>query len=145
MKRQCVDPEFVEFIPPILESGKLYISMIYATTVHLCACGCGNKVVLPLSPVEWQLFYDGETVDISPSVGNGGFPCRSHYWIQGNEIRWSTPLTKKHIAESRRRDAAALANYLGSKQRSRVTTSHPATTASKAPRFLQRLYDWFRI
>lgn len=71
MRLQSVTPEFAEFIPSTLEPGKLYVSMTYATTVHLCACGCGNKVVLPLSPAEWQLFFDGEALDISPSVGNG--------------------------------------------------------------------------
>lgn len=116
MRLQSVEPAFVEFVPSTLESGKLYISMTFATTVHLCACGCGNKVVLPLSPAEWQLFYDGETLNILPSVGNGEFPCRSHYWIKSNEIRWSAPLTKKQIAASRKRDAAALTEYLSTNE-----------------------------
>ena len=74
MKLAAVEPEFVEFIPAGLTEGKLYVSMLYATTVHLCACGCGNKVVLPLSPAEWQLYFDGESVSLTPSVGNWEYP-----------------------------------------------------------------------
>jgi len=29
----------VEFIPDVIEEGKLYVSMEYATMVHKCACG----------------------------------------------------------------------------------------------------------
>ena len=53
------------------------MSIPYATAVHLCACGCGNKVVTPFSPAEWQLTYDGDTVSLSPSIGNWQFPCKS--------------------------------------------------------------------
>ena len=63
--------------------------MTYATTTHLCACGCGNKVVLPLSPADWQLYFDGERVSLTPSIGNWQFPCQSHYWIRRNGIFWA--------------------------------------------------------
>lgn len=54
-------PEFVELMPTNTAEATLYVSMAYATTVHLCACGCGNKVVLPLGPAEWQMLsYEGE-------------------------------------------------------------------------------------
>ncbi len=52
-------PEFVEFLPMNLEEGKLYISMKYCTAVHLCACGCGERVVTPLQPNGWKLSFDG--------------------------------------------------------------------------------------
>jgi hypothetical protein len=108
MKLNAIEPEFVEFVPSELAEGKLYVSMVYATTVHLCACGCGNKVVLPLSPAEWQLLFDGETVSLTPSVGNWEFPCGSHYWIKHNEIKWAPPWSKKQIEAGRRRDLADL-------------------------------------
>ena len=81
--------EFVEYIPSELADGVLYISIPYRTAVHRCACGCGNKVVTPISPADWQLFYDGDTVSLTPSIGNWGFPCRSHYWINAGRIRWA--------------------------------------------------------
>lgn len=144
MRLRSLDPEFVEFIPSDLLYGKVYVSMTYATTAHLCACGCGNKVVLPLSPAEWQLFYDGDGVDITPSIGNGEFPCRSHYWISSNEIRWSYPLSSKQIAASRRRDAAALSAYISSKDPN-LRDTQSVDMDARVPRFLQNLRKWLRI
>lgn len=115
MRLGHIEPEFVEFIPPELVEGKLYVSMTYATTVHLCACGCRTKVVLPLSPAEWQMFFDGDTVSLTPSVGNWEFPCRSHYVIRNNVIRWATPWTQEQVEAGRRRDQADLDSYFASR------------------------------
>lgn len=112
MKLETIEPAFVEYVPATLAEGVLYVSMTYKTTVHLCACGCGNKVVLPLSPAEWRLTYDGEVVSLRPSVGNWEFPCQSHYWIASNRIDWATAWSKKQIAAGRRRDVADLDSYL---------------------------------
>ncbi|WP_366523311.1 DUF6527 family protein [uncultured Roseobacter sp.] len=100
-----ITPRFVEFIPKDLEEGVLYISGEYATTAHRCACGCGEKVVLPLHPTDWRLRFDGKTITIRPSVGNWGFPCRSHYLITDNRIEWAGDWTDHQIAAGRRRDA----------------------------------------
>ena len=81
--------EFVEFIPDMIEEGKLYVSIEYATTVHKCCCGCGKEVVTPLSPTDWKLIFDGKTVSLDPSIGNWSFPCRSHYWIRNNWALWA--------------------------------------------------------
>ena len=81
-----LNPEFVEFIPDSLEMGKLYISMKYATAVHLCICGCKNEVVTPFSKNDWKLIYDGDSVTLTPSIGNWSFKCKSHYWIRKNKI-----------------------------------------------------------
>jgi hypothetical protein len=104
MKRITITHEFVEYIPSDLADGVLYISITYRTAVHRCACGCGNKVVTPISPADWQLLYHGDTVSLSPSIGNWGIPCRSHYWIKSNHIRWSSVWTDELIAASRARD-----------------------------------------
>jgi hypothetical protein len=106
-----IEPEFVELIPPELSFGRLYVSMKYATTQHLCACGCGKKVVLPLSPAEWSLRYDGETVSMSPSVGNREYTCRSHYWIERNRIHWAKAWSPEQIEVGRARDLADLETY----------------------------------
>lgn len=81
--------KFVEFIPDKLEDGMLYVSITYATVLHKCGCGCGNEVVTPLSPSDWQLIFNGETISLFPSIGNWSFPCRSHYWIRNNKIVWA--------------------------------------------------------
>lgn len=94
---------FVTSFPDELEPGVLYVSVEYDTTIHLCACGCGNQVVLPLHPTAWRLTYDGEAVSIAPSVGNWSFPCRSHYWIDSGRIRWAAPWTDAEVAAGRQR------------------------------------------
>lgn len=99
-----VVPKFVKFIPKELEEGMIYVSGEYATTVHKCACGCGEKVVLPLHPTDWWLKFDGESITMRPSVGNWGFPCRSHYLITANRIEWAGNWTDAQIAAGRDRD-----------------------------------------
>jgi len=81
--------KFVEFIPDALDAGVLYISIAYGTVSHRCCCGCGREVVTPLSPTDWKLIFDGETVSLYPSIGNWNFPCRSHYWIRYNRVEWA--------------------------------------------------------
>lgn len=96
--------EFVELVPNELRHGVLYVSMQYATAVHACACGCGNKVVTPLSPRDWVLMFDGESVSLEPSVGNWSFPCRSHYWIERNRVRWARRWSDAEIRSVRAAD-----------------------------------------
>lgn len=101
---QRLTPEFVEFIPNQVEDDKLYVSMQYGTVVHNCCCGCGNKVVTPLTPDDWKLTYDGENVSIFPSIGNWSFPCQSHYWVRRGNIEWSGKWSAEEIAVGRQRD-----------------------------------------
>lgn len=78
----------VRRVPEQLEYGILYVCFECNVVVHLCACGCGEKVVLPLSPSCWSLEYDGESVSMGLSIGNYQMPCRSHYWIRHNKVLW---------------------------------------------------------
>jgi hypothetical protein len=115
MKPQIVlQHEFVEFIPSSLKERTIYISMRFGTAAHLCACGCGNKVVTPLRPTDWTLIYDGKTVSLDPSIGNWSFACQSHYWIKRNNIRWGSPFSKEKIAAARASDSSAKENYFDS-------------------------------
>ena len=81
-------PTFIEHFPDQLEPGVLYVSMKYAICAHSCACGCGHKVITPLSPTKWKLIYDGETVTLYPSIGNYGIPCQSHYFLTKGRVEW---------------------------------------------------------
>lgn len=78
----------VRRVPEQLEYGILYVCFECNVVVHLCACGCGEKVVLPISPSCWSIKYNGEAVSINPSIGNFQIPCRSHYWIGHNKVLW---------------------------------------------------------
>lgn len=106
MKSVLLTPRFVESIPEELEGGVLYVSMTFATAMHLCACGCGREVVTPLSPTDWKLWFDGEHVTLDPSVGNWSFPCRSHYWIRKNGIRWAASMSETAVHDLRALDRA---------------------------------------
>jgi len=142
--RSSLAHEFVEYVPPSLSDGVLYISIPYRTVVHRCACGCGNKVVTPISPADWQLFYDGETISLTPSIGNWGFPCRSHYWIDANEIQWSSDWTDKQIARGRARDDRERAQYFAQRTASAEMSrsAQPAKADSHTPRFQLLLPSW---
>ena len=106
--------EFVEFIPSVLEERVIYVSIPYATTVHSCFCGCGNKVVTPLAPKRWKLGFNGETISLRPSIGNWSFPCESHYWITNNSIEWAGKWTQKQIEAGRAREDRADEEYFES-------------------------------
>lgn len=113
MKHRRIAFEFVEHVPENMKDGVLYISTKYATAIHKCCCGCGSEVVTPLSPAQWSLRFDGESVSLDPSIGNWNFPCRSHYWITRNEVRTALPWSKKRVEAGRARDQAALKRHFG--------------------------------
>lgn len=83
-----LDHRFVDQVPEHPEQGTLYVSLPFRTTLHLCACGCGNEVWVPIRPDRHHVIYDGETITLQGSIGNWRFPCRSHYWIRAGRIVW---------------------------------------------------------
>ena len=80
------EPRFVKTIPRELALGTLFVSMEYGIVVHSCCCGCGNEIVTPLTPTDWRLEFDGESISLRPSIGNWSLPCRSHYIIRRNKV-----------------------------------------------------------
>ena len=91
-------------MPDSLDEGVLYISLRFATVLHLCCCGCGNEVVTPLDPADWHLTFDGRSVSLMPSIGNWSFECQSHYWVSRNQVRWARQLSSREIRRVRVRD-----------------------------------------
>lgn len=118
-------PEFVKFIPQALKPGVLYISEQYRTASHLCACGCGEKVVTPLSPADWQLINQNGCVSLSPSIGNWKYACRSHYWIRRNEIIWSNTMSAARIARVEERDHLDKARHVEQRNRAKLSPTQP--------------------
>ncbi len=105
MKRlNQLNHEFVEFIPEQLKPGVLYISRRYSTASHFCCCGCGLEVVTPLNPAKWRLAERDGKVSLAPSIGSWSFPCQSHYWIEGNSVRWAGATSAAAIAVVKARD-----------------------------------------
>lgn len=105
--------EFVEHIPDHLEDGKLYVSISFATAAHKCFCGCGSEIITPISPRDWELTFDGETVSLEPSIGNWSLPCKSHYWITRNRVVWARRWSQKEIDGARAEDRLTKRAYYG--------------------------------
>ncbi|WP_371415812.1 DUF6527 family protein [Oerskovia sp. KBS0722] len=101
-----MDHQFVDVLPARLDSGVLYISGTHNIVAHLCCCGCDREVVTPLGPAGWSLRYDGQ-VSLTPSIGNGGYDCRSHYIIQASRVRWLSNMTTAQHARAQARDQEA--------------------------------------
>ena len=106
--------DFVEFIPDELADNTIYVSVKFATVAHRCCCGCGKEVVTPLSPSDWKLTFDGETISLVPSIGNWSFPCQSHYWIAHSRVRWAEQWSQEEIAAGRAKDAIEKDRYYDS-------------------------------
>lgn len=100
----ALTPCFVEEVPDALEPGLFYVSLEHGSMMHLCACGCGHEIALPLTPLDWRFTYNGETVSVSPSVGNWSLPCRSHYVIDRGRVRWAEHWTDAQVEAGRRDD-----------------------------------------
>ena len=108
-----IDHQFVDLVPETLSEGVLYVSMVYATVIHKCCCGCGNKVVTPLGPKQWMLTFDGQSISLSPSVGNWNYPCRSHYLICSSNVRWfGTGMRKELNASEKKGPLISLLGFL---------------------------------
>jgi len=113
IRDKTLQHRFVDTFPDQLERGVLYISLEYGSASHSCCCGCGEEVVTPLTPTDWSITYDGETVTLRPSVGSWTLACRSHYVIHRGRVFEALPWTDTEIANERRRDRKAKGLYFG--------------------------------
>jgi hypothetical protein len=113
MRHHTLEHRFVRNVPRELEPGVLYISVDYATAVHSCCCGCGDRVVTPFTPTDWRMTFDGESISLLPSVGNWNQKCRSHYVIQRNRVLEAGPWSDAQVEAERHRDKRAKALKYG--------------------------------
>lgn len=151
--------EFVEHVPAVLDEGVLYVSMAFAIVVHNCACGCGNEVVTPLSPTDWELTFNGDAISLYPSVGNWALECRSHYWIVRNQIRWAGDWTDEQIERAQSTDRLNRERHFASRSEPLATPSYDepkrgkvddvaapagrASTSGEKERLWHRLRSWW--
>ncbi len=135
MTSASIAHEFVDSMPPDLKSGVVYVSIGFRTTMHLCACGCGIEVVMPLRPTAWSLTYDGDAISMSPSVGNWSFPCRSHYWIRRGRVEWAGDWSDKQVEDGRHRTLA---------ERGAIAAPHK-DTERRRPRWWPLATLWSRL
>lgn len=139
MKQRIVlDIEFVQAIPNDLDERTLYISIDYATVVHKCCCGCGQEVITPLSPTDWKLIYDGESVSLWPSIGNWNFDCQSHYWVNRSVVKWAGQWSREQIRSNRICDQEIKDRYYA------AARMDPQTSQNRAYIMQVKLF-WFRL
>lgn len=98
---------FVDYIPEQLEQGVICIALEFGAIMHLCLDGCGERISTPLSPAQWALTFDGETISLWPSVGNWDLPCGSHYIIRNNRVIWSNRWSEAAIKAGAKGDRLA--------------------------------------
>ncbi len=111
MKAKILKPEFVEELPQTPLEGVLYISMEHSIAMHLCPCGCGNKVFTPFSQNQWRLVFN-RRVTLKPSIGNFSLPCHSHYFITNDEIRWCSDDYEDYTRRKRHKQKKRQKNFL---------------------------------
>lgn len=141
IRHRHLEQRFVQYIPEKLEAGVLYISMEYATAAHACCCGCGQEVVTPFTPTDWNMTFDGETVSLSPSIGNWNMPCRSHYVIERSQVIEARPWTDEQVTAEHRRDKKAKASYYGTEVQGSADQSAPASLSTD----IEAIGLWARI
>ncbi len=134
MRINRITPEVVELAPRVLQLGRLYISPKYRAAVHLCCCGCGEKVVTPLSPAEWQLELTQGRATLQPSIGNGSMACRSHYWIRDNRVIWTVQLPKHRVKAVFARDQRDLQAMHSTNQALRDSKQNTPIPSTSEPR-----------
>jgi hypothetical protein len=121
----------VRLMPRQLEPGLLYVSEEFEVAGHLCACGCGNKVITPLGPAEWSFKDEKRGPTVSPSIGSWQLPCKSHYWITGGEVRWAEQWTPDQIERGRLAEEVRRRAYYESRKK---PARHP----------LRAIWRWLR-
>jgi len=145
MKYRRLEHRFVHYIPKQLEPGVLYVSIDFATAAHSCCCGCGEEVVTPITPHDWQMTFDGESVSLSPSIGNWHYRCQSHYVVRRNRVIEARPWSDDEIAAGRRKDKAVKASFYSDRSHSsRGKIAAETEQESRKKRFCDRLAGWFR-
>jgi len=115
----------VERFPKPLEAGVLYWSKEFGVSAHLCACGCGDAIKLPIGPLDFSIRDGPGGPTLRPSVGNWNV-CDAHYFITDGEVEWAAKLSPAQIASARAaEDARREAHY-----------------SSPRPSILGRLLSW---
>jgi len=142
-RRRTLGHEFVEYIPHLPADGIIYVSIQFSTMVHRCCCGCGVEVATPISPADWQLTFDGDSVSLYPSIGNWSLPCKSHYWIRRNQVIWARRWSAKEIEEGRTQDRLATEEYFAEAgdRAVRVPATPPLIPKASLWRRLRRLWS----
>lgn len=127
----------VHYMPKQLAPGILYVSEEFDVAGHLCACGCGNKVMTPLGPTEWSFTDTPRGPSLRPSIGNWQLSCRAHYWIDGGRIEWSGAWSADQVERGRHTEEERRRTYYESRKAK-------DGVVARIRRWLEHVLSWFR-
>lgn len=134
--------KFVEFIPEHIEPDTIYISIPYATAIHKCCCGCNEEVITPITPNDWSIIFNGETISLNPSIGNWSFKCRSHYWIKNNKVIWAGDWSQEQINSGRKNDLNRKEKYY--KEKKKVSNDTTIKTKDMETNIINNICKFFK-
>lgn len=100
----------VDRFPDTLGKEKLYWSKEFKITAHLCACGCGDVIYLPIGPTDYSIAVHDQGPTLRPSIGNWNV-CNAHYFITNGEVQWARKWTSQQIAVARAQEDARREAY----------------------------------
>lgn len=104
-------------LPKMPAPGILYWSREYEMSAHVCACGCGDVIYLPVDPANYIINVSHHGVTLRPSVGNWGV-CDAHYLITDGKVEWARKWSPEQIARGRAHEDARRAAYYAPPKRS---------------------------
>lgn len=144
IRHNTLEHRFVDSFPEPLAPGVLYVSLEYGSVAHSCCCGCGEEVVTPLTPTDWNISYDGETITLHPSVGSWTLACRSHYVIRRNRVIEAPSWSDAEVAAERRRDRQAKARHFGHPVPNAEAVVHPVPQLETKAQYAAPRQGWWR-
>lgn len=142
MKQVRFQLRMVDALPEPLQDGVLYVTREQDLAAHLCACGCAQEVITPLSPTDWKLALHKEGASLLPSIGNWAFACRSHYFIQCGRVAWAGDMSDSAIRCGRELDRARKDRYYEGRAPSQSVPPSVAPPLGHAPSWWSRLRAW---
>ena len=134
MKVKHLAPQFVESFPGKLEPGELYLAMEFATAAHLCACGCGTKVITPFPQPIGKCHSTGKTFLSSPLWAIDVSLPLALLGALGS-YQWAGDMSQEAINAGRKRDAEAKVRLQGCQARRRDSSTCADITV-RTPRAL---------
>lgn len=96
MKTDLFKVKHVVEMPENFDGDIIYISNEYGISIHLCACGCKGKTIMPLGHSGWDIRLKDGKVSFTPSIGNFSWESKyhAHYYITDNKVVWCEPATR---------------------------------------------------
>ena len=103
--------ELVERFPEPIQPEVLYWSKEFEVSAHVCACGCGDIIKLPIDDQNFRIIQGPAGPTLRPSVGNWHV-CDAHYFITDGQVEPLGKMSDEAIVASRKaEDARREAHY----------------------------------